>query len=166
MTTSPTTLLASDVEWGTVPDWLTAVGALILGIGVALLGLYQWRREGFLPKVHAWLDSERSVVGIRVANAGRGKGHLDKIVILHERQSAEAETWRLTFPGVSDDGTWQRQALDGSDAVVLYALRTDAHPFPSENLKVQVWLGAQARITKSVSRDTHSYEGLTAQLPN
>jgi hypothetical protein len=156
----------ADVQWGTVPDWITAVGAVVLGIGVALLGVRQWRREGFLPKVEAWLDSRRAVVGMRVWNVGRGKGYVEKVLIIQERRKVVAETWPLTFPGVGDNGTWSRQPLAGADSVVLYVRRADGQVFPSEHLKVQVWLGASGRITKPIRQDIHSYDGLTAQLPN
>ncbi len=126
-------------------DWISAGSQASLGVIAALFGLYQWRHNGFRPRVSTSAESGQRRIAVIVRNAGRGTGYVQGVAV-GQRDSDGLVTdgaYKSRLEGLGSRRHCPLTRLEaGAVMVLVFARPTNSKAaFPSDT-NVQVNFGA------------------------
>jgi len=157
-----TEFLLSRVVWGSVPDWITALGAFMIGTVAAVIGVVQFRLSGYQPDVDAWVDKSHRHIAVRVTNTGRMAGFVSAINV--PRQGSLV--YDVTYPGLTPNSGWATVRVPAFDVALIYLALLNPNDRFEARPTVDVWLGAKlCRKAQCDVDPSYNYDALLAQVP-
>ena len=147
-----------------ITDWISAISTAALGLLGFVFAAWQWRANGFRPRLSARMDEQREAIELRILNRGRGPGTVERVLVLRPTGDGEPEVEEVYFEGFNE-GELQPVSLPGlaSTRLIIQALPDQYLP---KNARLKVYLGqAQGREVKLETASGVSLYGLKSFLP-
>lgn len=147
-----------------ITDWISALSTAALGLTGFIFAVWQWRANGFHPRLTARIDEQREAIELRMMNKGRGPGAVERILVLRPTGVGEPEIESVDFEGF-DEGKFKPLWLPGlASARIIIQAKPDRYIPNNAILKVFLWRDQGEEVELDLARGVSLY-GLKSFLP-
>jgi hypothetical protein len=147
-----------------ITEWISAISTATLGLLGLTFTIWQWKANGFRPRLSARIDAAREAIELKIVNKGRAGGVVEEVLVVHPVGELLAIDREVRFEGF-EGGEFRSIALPGFAQMRLIIQAPEDHNF-AEHTKLQVGIGRakDKDVPLTVEPELRLY-GLKSVLP-
>jgi hypothetical protein len=85
-----------------ITEWISAISTATLGVLGLIFTAWQWRANGFRPRLSARIDAAHEAIELRIVNKGRAAGAVEEVLVTRPAGERQVVDKDVRFEGFKD----------------------------------------------------------------